>query len=379
MLNPNLIIFTGRLLPKSETFIRSQGESLCNFTPHYVGARSVKGLTLPTERSFVINQGSLVGSVQEIIFKLSGFSPKLYHQIKKLNPVLLHAHFGVCGALALPLIKALNLPMVVTFHGLDATMKDEYARRESISSRVYLKRREELKQDTELFITVSEFLKSELVHQGFPPEKILVHYIGVDTELFKPSPMVNREPIVLFVGRLVEKKGCEYLIKAMERVQATKPEISLVVIGDGILRNSLENLAKSSLKNYRFLGSQPSEVVKHWMQVAKIFCVPSIRAESGDCESFGIVFAEAQAMGLPVVSFASGGIPEAVSHQKTGFLAAERDVHSLADYILHLSKNNELWQRFSHNGRQRVEGLFNLDKQTKALEEIYKGVINDFS
>ncbi|MCC5634377.1 glycosyltransferase [Nostoc sp. CHAB 5844] len=376
MFNPNIIIFTGRLLPKSETFIRSQGESLCNFTPHYVGARLVKGLTLPSERSLVINKGNLVGSVQEVIFKLYGFSPKLYQQVKQLNPVLLHAHFGVCGALALPLAQSLNLPMIVTFHGLDATMKDEYALRGSISTKVYIERREALKQKTHLFIAVSEFLKSELVNQGFPSEKILVHYIGVDTEIFKPEPIVKREPIVLFVGRLVEKKGCEYLIKAMERVQATKPELALVIIGDGPLRADLENLAKSSLKNYRFLGVQPPEAVKHWMQVAKIFCVPSIKAASGDSESFGIVFAEAQAMGLPVVSFASGGIPEAVAHKETGFLAAERDTQSLADYILQLFNDHVLWQNFSHNGQKRVNNLFNLQRQTQILENIYQAVIN---
>jgi colanic acid/amylovoran biosynthesis glycosyltransferase len=372
---PNVIIFTGRLLPKSETFIRSQGECLQNLTPYYVGARLVQGLTLPPERMIVINQGGLFGSAQEIIFKLFGFAPKLYKQIKALNPVLLHAHFGVCGALALPLVRYLQIPIIVTFHGLDATMTDEYARRESISTRVYLKRREALKQETSLFIAVSEFLKEELVKQGFPPDKILVHYIGVDTELFQPDTTINRELVVLFVGRLVEKKGCEYLIQAMAIVQSALPDVKLLIIGDGPLRASLENLAKLSLKNYNFLGVQAPEVVRHWMQVAKVFCVPSIRATSGDSESFGIVFAEAQAVGLPVVSFASGGIPEVVAHNETGFLAAERDYHSLAEYILQLLKDPVLWQRLSYNGRQRVKNIFNLQKQTQALENIYQAVI----
>ncbi|MBD2298352.1 MULTISPECIES: glycosyltransferase [Nostocales] len=377
MSKPNVVIFCGRILPPSETFIRAQGEGLKNFEPYYVGSRFVKGLSLPSERTLVVNEGGSFGAFQEVLFKVTGISPKVRKKVKQLNPVLLHAHFGVCGALALPLVQSLNLPMIVTFHGLDATMKDEYARKNSISTRVYLKRRELLKQQANLFITVSKFLKAELVQQGFPSEKILVHYIGVDTELFQPQPITNREPIVLFVGRLVEKKGCEYLIKAMERVQAENPEIALLVIGDGPLRNSLENLAKSLLKNYRFLGSQPPEVVKHWMQIAKIFCVPSIRAESGDCESFGIVFAEAQAMGLPVVSFASGGIPEVVAHQETGFLAPERDVQTLAEYVLQLFNDSVLWQSFSQNGRQRVENMFNLHKQTQILEEKYQMLLNN--
>jgi colanic acid/amylovoran biosynthesis glycosyltransferase len=371
---PNLIVFNGRLLAKSETFIRAQGEGLQNFTPYYVGARLINGLSLPPERTLVVNQGGAMGTTQELIFKFWGAAPKLCHQVKQLNPVLLHAHFGVCGALALPLARTLKLPLLVTFHGIDATMSDDYARRESISTRIYLRRREALKRETNLFVTVSNFLKAQLIQQGFPEDKIVVHYIGVDTDIFQPEADVVREPVVLFVGRLVEKKGCEYLIKAMAQVQATRPDVELVVIGDGPLRSSLEHLANSSLLRYRFLGVQPPEIVRSWMNKATVFSVPSVRAASGDCEGFGIVFAEAQAVGLPVVSFAHGGITEAVAHGETGFLATERDFQELAKYILQLFAEPMLWQQFSTNGQKRVLTKFNLRKQTQALEEIYQMV-----
>ena len=375
MHKPNVIIFNGRLLPKSETFIRAQGEGLQKFVPYYVGARFVNGLSLPKERTLVVNQGGILGSTQEAIFKFFGTAPNLYQKMKALKPALIHAHFGVCGALVLPLAQNLQLPLIVTFHGLDATMSDDYARRESVSTRMYLRRRELLKGQTSLFITVSNFLKDKLINQGFPSEKILVHYIGVDTEIFQPDFTIPREPVVLFVGRLVEKKGCEYLIKAMAKVQAKNPEVELVVIGDGLLRSSLEHLAKSSLNKYRFLGSQPPEVVRQWMNRAKVFCVPSVKAASGDCEGFGIVFAEAQAMGLPVVSFTSGGIPEAVAHNETGLLAPEKESQQVAEYILQLFSDNKLWQRFSDSGYKRVREKFNLQKQTLALEEIYQAVL----
>lgn len=373
----NLVIFNGRLLPKSETFIRSQGEGLKLFTPYYVGARLINGLSLPPERTLVINQGSISGSAKELIFKYLGYAPKLYRQLQQLNPILIHAHFGVCGALALPLARTLKLPLIVTFHGLDATMTDEYARQDSISTRIYLRRREALKHETKLFITVSNFLKSRLIQQGFPADKILVHYIGVDTEIFQPDPSIVREQIVLFVGRLVEKKGCQYLIQAMAKVQAAMPEVKLVVIGDGPLRASLEYSAKSSLKNYQFLGVQPPEVVQNWMNRAKVFCVPSVRAASGDCEGFGIVFAEAQAVGLPVVSFAHGGIPEAVAHQETGFLAPEGNYQELANYILQLLADINLWQRFSFNANKRTRKQFDLHQQIQVLEKIYQDVLDE--
>ncbi|MBD2166682.1 glycosyltransferase [Calothrix membranacea FACHB-236] len=375
--NSNLVIFNGRLLPKSETFIRTQGEGLKLFTPYYVGARLINGLPLPPERTLVINQGSILGAAKELIFKYSGYAPKLSRQIQQLNPKLIHAHFGVCGTLALPLARSLNLPLIVTFHGLDATMTDEYARQDSITTRIYLRRREALKQETKLFIAVSNFLKDRLIQQGFPANKILVHYIGVDTKIFQPDPSFVREPIVLFVGRLVEKKGCQYLIEAMAKVQAAMPEVKLVVIGDGPLRAALEHSAKSSLKNYQFLGVQPPEVVRNWMNRAKVFCVPSVKAASGDCEGFGIVFAEAQAVGLPVVSFAHGGIPEAVGHNETGLLAKEGDSQELAHYILQLLQDIHLWQRFSFNSPKRIVRQFDLHRQIPVLENIYQAVLDE--
>jgi colanic acid/amylovoran biosynthesis glycosyltransferase len=103
--------------------------------------------------------------------------------------------------------------------------------------------------------------------------------------------------------------------------------------------------------------------------------VPSIVADSGDAEWFGMVFAESQAMGLPVAGFASGGVPEAVSHGKTGLLASERDSKGLAQNIFALLTDGSMWQRFSDAARARVRELFDLDKQTAKLEAMYQQVL----
>ena len=107
------------------------------------------------------------------------------------------------------------------------------------------------------------------------------------------------------------------------------------------------------------------------MKKTKVFCVPSIVAETGDAEGFGMVFAEANASGVPVVSFNTGGIPEAIEHGKTGLLAEEKDWMGLAKNILLLLKENDLWSKFSHYGQMRVKKLFDIRKQTSKLEEIY--------
>lgn len=377
MSNPNIVFFNGRLLPPSETFIKSQGEGLQKFTPYYVGAHKVSGLPLPPERSLVVNQGGIIGAAEEGIFKLLGSAPRLYQQLEKLNPVLVHAHFGICGALALPIAKYLKVPLITTFYGIDITMKDELARKASLSHHIYFRRQENLKSQTKLIIAISKFIEKKLIEKGFSQNKIIINHIGVDTEMFQPDLNLPRNPIVLFVGRLVEKKGCEYLIRAMSKVQAIMPEVELVIIGDGLLRNSLETLAKSSLQRYRFLGVQPPQVVSDWMNKAMVFSVPSVTAESGDAEGLGVVFVEAQAMGLPVVSSTNGGIPEVVAHDKTGFLAAEKDWETLAEYILKLLRDSNLWQRFSYDGQKRVQMLFDQSKLSKTLEDIYSTVLKE--
>lgn len=368
---PSILIYRTALLLPSETFVLSQPEALEHFTPYFVGCSRVDGLLLPKGRVRFIDGGGPLGSAQKFMYRLFDFAPGLTRALRRLNPVLVHAHFGVDSVPGLLLARRLGVPLVVTFHGYDATMKAEYARKYSYDYRRYLRWRPVVQKEASLFVAVSEFIRGKLIAQGFPPEKISVHYVGVDTELFKPDPSIARMPIVLFAGRLVDSKGCDYLIRAMARVQREAPEVQLVVIGDGPLRQDLEQLAATCLTNYLFLGAQPQSEVRHWMNRAKVFSVPSFTTPMGTSEGFGLVFAEAQAMGLPVASFATGGIPEAVAHNVTGLLAEECDIEGLATNIGRLLKDNSLWHQFSVAATKRVRECFDLRGQTSKLEEMY--------
>lgn len=374
MIRP-IAIFNGRLLPASETFIKSQAEGLKKFTPYYVGARLVNGLTVPQDRTIIVNQGKYFGNIAELLFKQIGFAPKFYQELKMIDPQLIHAHFGVCGTLALPIAKKLNIPLIVTFHGFDASMTDEYARKDSITTRVYLRRREELKKDTKLFIAVSNFIKNKLIKQGFPEDKIKVHYIGINIEKFKPNFQIVRQRKVLFAGRLVEKKGCEYLIRAMAQVQVSNPDVELIVIGDGPLRKQLESLAAQFLKYYSFLGVQSQEKVKALMNQAYVLVAPSITTKDGDTEGLPIVILEAQAMGLPVIGSNHAGIPEAIIDGETGFLIEEGNETAIAKQILQLLNNSNCWNHISNSSIVRVCSDFNLHTQIDKLEAIYHQIL----
>jgi glycosyltransferase involved in cell wall biosynthesis len=370
---PKVVIFSDHLLAAVETFIHAPAHALTEFEPVFAGSRRIPGLDLPNDRTYTINQGDFVGRLQEVVFKLFGFAPRLTRPLGALNPVLLHAHHGANGLRALPLARSLGIPLVVTFHGSDATAIDLRHEKAPFGHRRYLARKPELQRGGTLFLAVSEFIRRKLLEQGFPEEKVEVHYTGVDTKMFQPAS-TEREPVILFVGRLVERKGPEYLIRATAQVQNELPETELVVIGDGPLRADLEQQAKKSLRRYRFLGTQRHHAVREWMNRASVFCAPSVKMPSGEEEAFGMVYAEAMAMEKPVVAFNSGGVSEVISHGQTGFLAPERDWRALAKYLSILLQDTELRKKIGVAGRARVMRQFNLEQRTKVLETIYARV-----
>jgi colanic acid/amylovoran biosynthesis glycosyltransferase len=365
-----IVIFRIQLLPRSETFIVNQAAAMRHFDPYFVGWRRVAGLEVPDDKSWTADDDGVWGRVRELRFRYLGCNESEIAQLKARSPRLVYAHFALDGYAAMRLAKQLGVPLVTALHGYDMTMSDEVLGATRLG-REYLKGRTRLQMEGALFVACSEYVRRRAIERGYPADRTIVHYIGVDVEQFVPPSTQQREPVVLFVGRLVEKKGCDRLIKAMAEVQHRCAEAKLVVVGNGPLRADCEALAAALQVRCLFLGSQPPAVVKEWMARATVLCVPSVVATSGDAEGFGIVFIEAQAMGLPVVSTRSGGIPEAVEDGQTGLLVAEDDPQELAEAIIRLMQDETLWKRFSLAGRRRVLKRFDLAQQTQRLENIF--------
>lgn len=364
--NSTIIVYRDELLGISETFIRAQAESLNHYRPYFVGLRRRAGLSLPEKRVHVISRPGGWGRLQRARFKLLGPGLSLRRRLANEQPVLIHAHFGPDGCNAMGLADALNIPLIVSLHGYDVTRKDSH------QERLYLRRRPQLFNRAARFLCVSNFIREQALAIGFPAHRTVVHYTGIDTDFFSPDPSVRREPVMLFVGRLVPEKGCTYLLQAMAYVQRLVPA-RVIIIGDGPLRASLEQQAAATLKNCQFLGAQHIEIVRDWMNRARVFCTPSI------IEGFGMVFAEAQAMGLPVAGFEAGGVPEAVADGETGFLVTNGDWRALATKLVLLLMFPSLWEQFSEAARQRVRRLFDIQKQKSALENIYQSVLRDWN
>jgi colanic acid/amylovoran biosynthesis glycosyltransferase len=361
---PTVLLFKETLLPLSETFIEAQARELSCFVARYAGlGRVTPSLGIPPDSILLTSDISTSARLIQKVYRRLGVAPTFHGKAYRARPHLLHAHFASGGRSALPLSRYLQVPLIVTLHGSDITMRTDYA-----------SRYRELWNESSLFICVSDFIRKKAVEAGFPENKLLVHYIGVDLEIFRPRLEQKRRELVLFVGRLVEKKGCAFLLKAMAEVKRSHPSAQTVVLGDGPLRPTLEKLAADLGIPCQFLGAQAVPVVRHWLSVARLLCTPSVTARNGDSEGLGMVFAEAQAMGTPVVSFQHGGIPEVVLHGETGLLAPEGDSHKLAEYLVQLLENDQIWQQFAKRGISWVQKQFNLKPQTRQLEAIYQQV-----
>lgn len=368
---PRALIYRDHLLPFSETFILSQADALRGYSPFFAGRRRVAGIDLAGHETAVVNEGGASGWAREVRY-LRGHPPADFvAQLEAVSPRVMHAHFGPDGVNALPLQRRLEAPLVVTFHGYDATRGTGL--RNGLPAWRYGRRRPLLVERAAALLAVSDHIRENLIALGIPESLIRVHRIGVDLTKFSPAPLGERQPVVLGAGRFVEKKGFELLIDAMAAVQRVSPETELVLIGSGKLEGELRGRAARKLTSFRIFGPCPPVEIRDWMRRARVLAAPSVTDRSGNTEGLPITVVEALASGLPVVASHHAGIPEAVTDGISGFLVGERDVKALADRILELLRDDSGWKGMSASSREVAERDFDLVTQTRTLEEIYAG------
>ena len=377
---PAVVVYRSSLLPHSETFIKEQVLAYRRWRAILTGRRCVDQLVLD---GLPIR---LIGTQSANIFRRAHakLHSLLHHPLgtetlRRENVRLVHAHFGLDSLEAAPLARALRRPLVVTLHGYDINIHREWweAGHAGPGGRHYPRRLLALARERSVqFIAVSDAIKHDAIRFGIPAEKLTTHYIGIDTARFRPGPVpiADRGPHVLFVGRLVEKKGCEYLLRAMRLVQNQIPEATLSIVGTGPLREALQSLSQSLGLKATFRGALPTAEVKGEFDKARAFCLPSIRAENGDAESFGMVILEAQACGVPVITSARGGAQEGILNGETGYEVAEKDVPVMAQRLIELLTDDAQAARMSALARRFVAERFDISKTTPSLEAFYDDI-----
>lgn len=369
-----VFIYNTEILPRTQTFTAAVASSLRRYEPVLVGLGPARNsLPIESEHRLLTQDHRLGARIRRNVYKHTGIAPIFHRSLRALDAKLWRVEFLEGGALAWGLLNALPLPATVTLHGSIECMSDAELQKSGMGC-LFIKRRKWLFERVAEFHCVSEFIRKRMIAAGAPTNKLITQYIGVDRRFYAPR-RTTRRPVVLFVGRLVEKKGCVHLLEAMRLVQKRLPGVSLEVIGDGPLRAGLEQRASLLSLSATFLGHLDARQIRDRMSGSSVMCVPSVRAEGGDSEGLGMVALEAQAMGLPIVASNHGGLPEAISDGLTGTLVAEKDSQAIADALELYLADVHIWKERSEAGIAWVEERFDLQKQTAKLEERFAQLI----
>lgn len=299
---------------------------------------------------------------------------------QRLEPDLVHAHFGYTAAALLHVLRDVGRPWFVTFHGSDAT-RTRYTAFPPPPSEILLRRRwTEVGKEAHTIVAVSDYVRGRLLARGLPPAKVVRHYIGVDTQRFVPLADLAQQDRsdVLFVGRVTEQKGVDVLVRAWCHVSsALRARHRLRIVGDGPLAAPLRAATVGDAIVWDGVLSQKD--VAEAMRRAALVVSPSRTGRDGAVEGLALVNLEAQACGVPVVTSYHGGITEAVEHERTGLVVEEGNVSALTGALESLLSEPMWREEMGAEGRRRTEVGFDLRQQTSLLEQMYDRALEGLS
>jgi glycosyltransferase involved in cell wall biosynthesis len=171
-------------------------------------------------------------------------------------------------------------------------------------------------------------------------------------ESVRASLRIGDAPLVFSAGRLVSKKGFEFLIDSVRTLAATHPGLRVLLAGEGDLAGALR--ARAAGLPVEFLGDQSQDEIARYVAAADVIAVPSVRDDAGNVDGLPNFALEALASETPVVATRAGGLPQAISDGDNGLLVAERDPAALASAITRLLASPEMAGRLGLAARTRV-------------------------
>ena len=285
---------------------------------------------------------------------------------------LIHAHWlipqGLIAVISLILARR-RIPLVCTSHGGDL-----FALRGAIFQRM----KRWVINKSQALTVVSRAMQSTVVDMGVAPDKVQVISMGVDLKhLFAPDPTVMRNADeLLFVGRLVEKKGVRYLLEAMPKVLVKHPSMRLTVAGAGPLEIELHEMARQFdfSDKIDFLGMVTQSKLPALYRRATLAVFPFIVAKSGDQEGFGLVQVEAMGCECPVISGDLPVIHDIIFHEENGLIFPSGNTEALADTILRALNDPDLCLRMACEARKKVVQRFDWEMVAEKYAELFEKV-----
>lgn len=311
-----------------------------------------------------------------------------YEQLPKALPQLLHAagaaltgHYDClhCGDLfpqalnGVMLRQIFKLPLLIFCHGDEISQTDKRRYQPRVRDFIY--------RHADAIIAANEFAREKLLRIGIPNERVHKLTPGVNFEELCPRPRrqdlmerygLQDKKILLTVARLVPRKGHKMVLQALSKVLAQVPDLKYLIVGEGPEKERLETMARELgvQDAVIFTGDVGHDQICDFYNLCDVFAMVNRLDESGDVESFGMVFTEANAVGKPVIGGRSGGTAEAVLQGQTGFLVDPDSADEVADRLLLLLKNEHLSKRMGAAGLERVRVEFNWATRAQVLRRI---------
>lgn len=290
-------------------------------------------------------------------------------RLLRQDPIdLIHAHWLIPQGLVALIgcrLAGLSIPVVTTSHGGDL-----YALRGRLMQRL----KSWVMANSRHLTAVSAAMRSDVIGMGIPPDRVSVVSMGVDLHFrFTPDPNTQRDPAgLLFVGRLVEKKGLAVLIEALPRLIERRPETTLTVAGAGPLELEIKRLAADLgvIEHVRFLGMVGQEELPPLMRRASLLVVPFLIAKGGDQEGLGLVSVEAAGCECPVIAGDVPAVRDVIADGETGILVPPGEPVALAASITELLADPDRRARLGRAARTYCLGRFDWESIAEHYGEL---------
>ena len=281
---------------------------------------------------------------------------------------LMHVYFGHTGVHLLPFIEWWKQPCVVSFHGMDVQPRPEQPEYDE-QMRALLRR-------IPLVLARSQSLATALEQWGYPREKLRLNRTGIPLEAYpfvqRPLPADGSWRFVQ-ACRLIEKKGLRTALRAFAKFRALHPKAQFTIAGDGPMKAELADFARelgiADAVDLRGFLSQ-TELAALYAR-SHVFVHPSEMPPDRNQEGVPNSMLEAMATGLPVLATTHGGIPEAVTHQRTGLLVAEKDDEALFRAMCEITGDGDMLYIYGQAAARAVRDEFEQSKAVGKLEGFY--------
>ena len=297
---------------------------------------------------------------------------------RKTHATIIHAHWvipsGAIGAAA-----SGRLPLVISLHGSDVFVAERHGLAR-LAARAAFRRA--------AWVTAcTADLRDRAIRLGASPDRLSVAPYGVDTARFKPDPAARARgratlavaddvPIVFAFGRLVEKKGFEYLVDAAALLLAEYPQLRVVIAGAGDLDAALRARAATAgvAERVQLLGAVPQQEIPMWLAAADVAVAPSIHDEAGNVDGLPNTVLEIMASGTPLVATPVGGIAAVATDHETARLVPERNAAALAQAIADLLRQPVVRAEMGRRARETVGRAYSWARLAEQFEAIYERV-----